>query len=141
MFSSSPVAVLGTAGADGAPHLVPVVFALPAGRTDVLYTAVDAKPKSTHRLRRLANIEANATVSLLVDHYEDDWSRLWWVRADGAATIHLHGEQVSTGHAALREKYSQYRQVALAGPVIAVTIGRWSSWHGGQPPAHPVRTS
>ena len=53
-FSSSPVAALATVGADGAPHLVPVVFAMPEGRTDVLYTAVDAKPKSTRRLRRLA---------------------------------------------------------------------------------------
>ena len=130
-FSSSPVAVLGTVGADGAPHLVPVVFAMPEGRTDVLYTAVDAKPKSTRRLRRLANIEANPTVSLLVDHYDDDWNRLWWVRVDGTATIHLRGEEVAAGYAALRAKYSQYQRVELDGPVVTVAVRRWSSWQGG----------
>lgn len=130
-FSAAPVAVLATVGADGIPHLVPVVFAMPAGRTDVLYTAVDAKPKSTRRLRRLANIEANPAVSLLVDHYDDDWTRLWWVRIDGTAAIHLRGEDVAAGYAALRAKYAQYQRVELDGPVVTVQIRRWSSWQGG----------
>ena len=67
---------------------MPVVFAL---FDAVIYTAVDAKPKSTQRSRRLANIEANPHVSVLVDHYADDWSQLWWVRADGVAVIHRAG--------------------------------------------------
>lgn len=127
-FSAAPVAVLGTIGDDGAPHLVPVVFAVPDDRGDLLYTAVDAKPKSTQRLRRLANIEGNPAVSLLVDHYDADWTRLWWVRADGTATVHRSGEQMATGYAELRAKYAQYRRVELDGPVVTVQIHRWSSW-------------
>lgn len=130
-FSAAPVAVLGTVGVDGVPHLVPVVFAMPEGRTDVLYTAVDAKPKSTRRLRRLANIESHPDVSLLVDHYDDDWNRLWWVRADGSASVHVQGEDVAVGYALLRAKYSQYRRVELDGPVVTVAIRRWASWSGG----------
>jgi PPOX class probable F420-dependent enzyme len=129
-FAEAPVAVLSTVGSDGKPHVVPVVFAvrfLDAEAT--IYTAVDAKRKSTQRLRRLANIAANPGVSLLVDHYDDDWTQLWWVRADGVATVHHGGEQLATGYAALRGKYPQYESVALDGPVITVAVGRWSSWH------------
>jgi PPOX class probable F420-dependent enzyme len=124
-FASSPVAQLATADASGVPHLVPIVFAV---NNDVVYTAVDAKRKSTQRLRRMANIEANPAVSLLVDHYDDDWSRLWWVRADGAAEIHYSGEEMATGYFELRRKYPQYQRIALDGPVIAVTVSRWSGW-------------
>ena len=124
-FASSPVAQLATAGADGVPHLVPVVFAV---SHDVIYTAVDAKRKSTQRLRRMVNIEANPTVSLIVDHYDDDWSQLWWVRADVTAEIHYSGEEMATGYFELRRKYVQYQRIALDGPVIAVTVARWSGW-------------
>jgi PPOX class probable F420-dependent enzyme len=124
-FASSPVAQLATAGADSVPHLVPVVFAV---SHDVIYTAVDAKRKSSHRLRRMANIEANPTVSLIVDHYDEDWSQLWWVRADGIAQIHYSGEEMATGYFELRRKYSQYQRIALDGPVITVTVARWSGW-------------
>lgn len=124
-FASSPVAQLATASADGVPHLVPVVFAV---SNDVIYTAVDAKRKSTQRLRRMANIEANPAVSLIVDHYDDDWSRLWWVRADGIAKIHYSGEEMAAAYFELRRKYPQYQRIALDGPVIAVTVGRWSGW-------------
>lgn len=130
-FSRSPIARLATSAADGTPHLVPVVFAVgggPDGEHDVIYTAVDAKPKSTRRLRRLANIESNPQVSLLVDHYDDDWAQLWWVRADGVAAIHT-GEAMEVGLALLRAKYPQYQTVSLSGPVIAVTVHRWSAWH------------
>ncbi|HTY33478.1 TIGR03668 family PPOX class F420-dependent oxidoreductase [Mycobacterium sp.] len=126
-FTQSPIARLATTAPGGAPHLVPVVFAV--GEQDVVYTAVDAKPKSTRRLRRLANIEGNPQVSLLVDHYDDDWSRLWWVRADGLAAIHSGGQAADTGFRLLRAKYPQYQSVSLNGPVIAVTVRRWSSWH------------
>src|SRR5918995_1570537 len=94
MFAESPVAMLATVRPDGAPHVVPVVFAV---HDDVVYTAVDAKRKSTQRLRRLANIEANPRVSMLVDHYEQDWTHLWWVRADGLAEIHQSGEEMAVG--------------------------------------------
>ena len=95
----------------------------------IVYTAVDAKPKTTQRLRRLANIENNPQASLLVDHYADDWTQLWWVRADGVAAIHRDGEQMHIGYRLLRAKYAQYQSVALNGPVIAITVRRWSSWH------------
>lgn len=125
-FAAAPVARLATVAPDGGPHLVPVVFAL---RDDVVYTAVDAKPKTTQRLRRLANIEQNPRVSLLVDHYADDWARLWWVRVDGIALIHREGNALQAGYDLLRAKYRQYQSVPLNGPVIAVAVRRWSSWH------------
>ena len=125
MFAESPVAMLATVGADGAPHVVPVVFAV---HRDVVYTAVDAKRKSTRRLRRLTNIEGNPLVSLLVDHYEDDWNRLWWVRADGEAAIHHSGDEMATGYGLLRRKYTQYQRIALDGPVVSVVVKKWSSW-------------
>jgi PPOX class probable F420-dependent enzyme len=126
MFAESPVAMLATVRSDGAPHLVPVVFAV---HDDVVYTAVDAKRKSTQRLRRLSNIEGNPKVSMLVDHYDDDWTQLWWVRADGVAVIHHSGDEMATGYALLRRKYPQYQRIALDGPVVTVEVQRWSSWH------------
>jgi PPOX class probable F420-dependent enzyme len=106
-----------------------VVFAVGGDSDhDVVYTAVDAKPKTTQRLRRLANIAANEQVSLLVDHYADDWTQLWWVRVDGVATIHAEGTAMHTGYELLRAKYPQYQSVSLNGPVIAVAVRRWSSW-------------
>jgi PPOX class probable F420-dependent enzyme len=125
-FASASVARLATVASDGMPHLVPVVFAL---RDDVVYTAVDAKPKTTQRLRRLANIEHNPRVSVLVDHYADDWAQLWWVRVDGTALIHRDGNALQAGYDLLRAKYPQYQSVPLNGPVIAVAVRRWSSWH------------
>jgi PPOX class probable F420-dependent enzyme len=126
-FAHAPVARLATAAPDGRPHLVPVVFALRAG---VVYTAVDAKPKTTQRLRRLTNIERNPQVSFLVDHYDEDWTQLWWVRADGLATIHHDGSTMHDGLDLLRAKYRQYQSISLNGPLIAVAVRHWSSWHG-----------
>jgi PPOX class probable F420-dependent enzyme len=128
-FRRSSVAHLATVTPDGVPHLVPVVFAVDPDGAETVYTAVDAKPKTTRRLRRLANIENNPQASLLVDHYSDDWTQLWWVRADGIATIHHDGEQMHKGYRLLRAKYPQYQSVALNGPVIALAVRRWSSWH------------
>lgn len=124
-FAQAPVARLATVRRDGSPHLVPVVFAVEG---DIVYTAVDGKPKSTQRLRRLANIAANPAVCLLVDHYAEDWSALWWVRADGRATVVADGDPAQTGYRLLHAKYPQYQTVPLDGPVIVVTVERWSSW-------------
>lgn len=128
-FAAAPVARLATVTPDGAPRLVPVVFAMGRGaESDVVYTAVDGKPKSTRRLGRLVNIAAEPRVSILVDHYDDDWNRLWWVRADGIASVHDDGPPAENGRALLRTKYPQYQSVSLDGPVIAVRVERWSAW-------------
>ncbi|WP_310778449.1 TIGR03668 family PPOX class F420-dependent oxidoreductase [Mycobacterium sp. Z3061] len=125
-FTGSPVARLATVRPDGTPHLVPVVFAVDG---DVIYTAVDAKPKKTKQLRRLANIEQNPAVSLLVDHYAPDWTQLWWIRVDGIATVAADGDALRAGYRLLSAKYPQYQTVSLDGPVIVVTATRWSGWH------------
>ncbi len=130
MFAEAPVAMLATAGTDAVPHIVPVVFAVHNdGENTTVYTAVDAKRKSTQRLRRLANIEANPHVSMLVDHYEEDWTQLWWVRADGSAEVHHSGEDMAHGYYLLRHKYVQYQRLALDGPVVSIAVARWASWH------------
>ncbi|MBY0285891.1 MAG: TIGR03668 family PPOX class F420-dependent oxidoreductase [Mycobacteriaceae bacterium] len=129
LFAQSPVAMLATVGPDGAPHVVPVVFAVNSDREQpVIYTAVDAKRKSTRRLQRLTNIEANPRVSVLVDNYDEDWTKLWWVRADGVAEIHPSGDEMASGYALLRRKYVQYQRLALDGPVVTITVARWSAW-------------
>ncbi|OBH59081.1 TIGR03668 family PPOX class F420-dependent oxidoreductase [Mycobacterium sp. E2479] len=128
-FSRARVARLATVAPGGLPHLVPVVFAVAPHGSESVYTAVDAKPKTTRRLRRLANIDSNPLVSLLVDHYADDWTQLWWVRLDGVATVHTDDDTVDLARRLLRAKYPQYQSVSLDGPVIEVAVRRWSSWH------------
>ncbi len=126
-FADASVARLATATADGVPHLVPIAFAV---HEDTVYTAIDGKPKTTQRLRRLVNIEQNPRVSVLVDHYGQDWSQLWWVRADGIARVHHDDTVVELGQTLLRAKYPQYESVSLDGPVIAIEVTRWASWSG-----------
>lgn len=118
-------ATLGTVGESGRPHLVPIVFAYEDG---VLYTAVDQKPKSTYRLRRLRNVESNPNVSVLVDDYHDDWSRLWWVRLDGTALVIRSGPVLRKGLDLLTGKYEVYTTQPPPGPVIEVRIERVRSW-------------
>lgn len=121
-FCAAQVARLATADDFGRPHLVPIVFAVEGA---MIYSAVDAKPKSSTALRRLANIAADPQVSLLVDHYEDDWARLWWARADGTAEV-LAEAPAAIG--LLAERYHQYRGAPPSGPVIAIAVQRWSGW-------------
>lgn len=116
---------LATVRPDGRPHIVVVTFAT---TQDQVVTAVDRKPKTTDRLQRLANIEANPRVSLLIDHYEEDWGRLWWVRIDGEASIHHSGRLWEDAIEALADKYRQYRQQRPAGPVIAISQESVTSW-------------
>ena len=125
MFAESPVAMLATAGADGTPHLVPVVFAV---HDDIVYTAVDAKRKSTQRLRRLANIETNPKVSMLVDHYDEDWTQLWWIRLDGPARVLETGPERDAAIGALTAKYSQYVDASPPGAVVALDVETWRAW-------------
>jgi PPOX class probable F420-dependent enzyme len=127
-LAAAPVARLASVGRDGRPHLIPICFALDGA---TLLSAVDHKPKRTLALRRLANVAANPAVSVLADHYEDDWSRLWWVRADGLARI---AEPASADHARavglLAGRYEQYRGRAPEGPAIVVEISAWRGWAG-----------
>jgi PPOX class probable F420-dependent enzyme len=126
LFMSARVARLATIRPDGSPHVVPICFALAA---DTLYTAVDHKPKRSRELQRLANIAANPAVSLLVDHYAEDWSQLWWVRADGLARIAAPGsDEHVRATALLRERYPQYRDAPELGRAIVVEISRFSGW-------------
>jgi PPOX class probable F420-dependent enzyme len=121
-FAAARVARLATADADGVPHLVPLVFAL-SGST--IYSAVDAKPKRTTALRRLANVRANPRVAVLVDHYDDDWSTLWWVRADGVGRVLDSSPEAVT---LLAAKYGQYREAPPAGPFLLIEVLTWRTW-------------
>ena len=123
-FASARVARLATADGDGVPHLVPIVFAL---LDDTIYSAVDAKPKRTTALRRLANVRANPRVAVLADHYDDDWTALWWARADGTARI-LDVADTSGVLDALAARYAQYRRDPPPGPVLAIEVSRWTGW-------------
>lgn len=123
--AASRVARLATVRPEGRPHVVPITFHLDA---DSLVTAVDEKPKSTTALQRLQNIRANPSVSILIDDYEEDWSRLWWIRLDGIARVVGDGEAREEAIAGLVEKYPQYEDDPPLGPVIRVTVSDWTSW-------------
>jgi PPOX class probable F420-dependent enzyme len=126
-FASVRAARLGTADAAGRPHVVVVTFAVEG---DTVYTAVDQKPKSGASLKRLRNVAENPQVTMLADHYDDDWDTLWWVRADGRAVI-LAERQMAAPLGLLAARYWQYRQAPPPGPVLAVTVERWSGWASG----------
>jgi PPOX class probable F420-dependent enzyme len=124
-FAEARVARLATTG----PHIVPIVFAVVG---DVIYHAIDHKPKRTTALKRLENLRADPRCSVLVDAYDEDWERLWWERADGVGSILApgHAEAIS----ALQAKYEQYRERPPLGPVVAIKVSRWSDWSAAAPP-------
>lgn len=124
-FLRARVARLATVDEDAKPHLVPVCFALARDR---IVSVVDAKPKRTRELRRLANIRAHPRVSMLADEYDEDWTRLWWVRADGAAHVVESGADREDAVTALTAKYPQYEEQPPGGPVVEVTVDRWVGW-------------
>ena len=125
-FAAARVARLATIDPRGRPHLVPIVFAVDG---DTVYSAVDDKPKRTTELRRLGNVRAHPWVAVLVDHYDEDWSKLWWVRADGTGRV-LDARTAEAEHAImlLAERYPQQR---AAGAVLAIDVARWSGWSPG----------
>lgn len=127
LAAGARVARLATVRPDGAPHVVPIVFAFEG---DDLVTAVDHKPKRTAALQRLANIRDDPRVSVLIDHYAPDWNALWWVRIDGRARIVASGDEFARAVAALAGRYEQYR-VEPEGPAIRVSIDRVSGWTAG----------
>lgn len=124
-MARAPVGRLATLDPDGRPNLVPFCFALDG---ETLYTAVDEKPKRSRRLRRVANIRARGVVTVLVDHYEEDWSRLWWVRLRGNGRVLDETDERDRALTLLKAKYQQYRVQPPTGPVIAIDIEEWTSW-------------
>jgi len=125
-FATATHALLATADRDGAPHIVPIVFVLSG---DTIYNAVDRKPKRTTALRRLANVRENPSVAVLAEHYSDDWSQLWWVRAEGAArVIEATGAEAAAALELLCARYAPYREARPPGPLLAIDVARWSGW-------------
>jgi PPOX class probable F420-dependent enzyme len=129
-FASVPVARLGTADAAGRPHVVVITFAVEG---DMIYTAVDRKPKSGTNLKRLRNVEENPRVTVLTDEYSEDWDRLWWARADGRAAVLAGEREIAEPLRLLAERYWQYREAPPTGPVLAITVERWSGWTAAPP--------
>ena len=124
-FAAARVARLATVTPDGRPHLVPIVFAL-SGNT--VYSAVDSKPKRTTALARLENVRAHPAVSLLVDHYSEDWSALWWVRVDGTARILTATPEDREAQGAIDRLKTRYPQQTATNIVLAVDLTSISGW-------------
>ena len=125
-LAEAAVARLATVGADGVVHLVPFCFAVVGAR---LVSAVDHKPKRHTRLQRLADITATGRATVLVDHYEDDWTRLWWIRVTGSAAAEPPGSAVDgDARAALVAKYHQYQERPPAGPVWWLALETVTYW-------------
>ena len=126
-LSRRKVGHLATADRGGAPHVVPVCFAIEG---DALYITVDEKPKRADvPLKRLRNIAENPSAAVVVDRYDDDWTRLGWVMLRGVAEILASGPEHDRAQALLRERYPQYRTMALDGlPVLALRIARATGW-------------
>ncbi len=122
---NAEVARLATIDADGRPHLVPIVFVLEG---DTLLSAVDSKPKRSRTLRRIENARERPDVTVLVDHYEDDWRRLWWVRLRGRARVLDAGGEAERAVRLLAEKYERYRVEPPSPPVLAVDVVQWRGW-------------
>ncbi|MFF0487809.1 TIGR03668 family PPOX class F420-dependent oxidoreductase [Nocardia sp. NPDC004068] len=126
-FRAQRVARLATVSGAGRPHLVPVTF---AAEPPVIEIAIDHKPKTTTNLRRLRNIAENDRVSVLADEYDEDWTRLWWVRLDGAARVLTDGVEHTAALDRLIAKYVQYQRVPPSGPVIRIEIDTIVGWTG-----------
>jgi PPOX class probable F420-dependent enzyme len=123
----SRVGRLATADKNGAPHVIPVCFAV---AEDTLYVTIDEKPKRKDKpLKRVRNILENPKAAFVVDRWDEDWSRLCWVMLRGRAEILYEGAEHDRAQALLRERYPQYRAMNLAElPVIALRIERATGW-------------
>jgi PPOX class probable F420-dependent enzyme len=120
---------LATVRADGRPHVVPVCFALlETEAASTIVSATDEKPKSTTNLQRLRNVRANPSAALIVDHYDENWKNVWWVRVEGRGRVVEGGPERAAAVDALREKYAQYGEVGITGAVLTIDVDRWSGW-------------
>src|SRR3954451_9681821 len=129
-FALARVAHLATVHPTGRPHVVPCTFAL---MDDRIVSVVEGKPKRTNALQRLENIRAEPRASVLVDRYDEDWLRLWWGRADGAARVVDEGPDRDSAVAALTVKYPQYRVRRPPGPAVIVDVDLWTMWEAAPP--------
>jgi PPOX class probable F420-dependent enzyme len=127
LVDAARIGRLATVRPNGRPHLVPVTFAVLS--PSVVVTAVDHKPKRSANLQRLRNIEGNPHVCLLIDHYDDDWATLWWLRLDGTARTVRDEPARSALAEALVAKYEAYVGRAPAGPVMAIDIQAVTTWN------------
>ena len=128
LLARAQVGRLATADANGAPHVIPVCYAVMNGK---IYSVLDQKPKraTLTRLRRVRNILVNPQVSLVVDHYEENWERLWYILISGHAELLEEGEERPAAILVLREKYAQYRAMNIDhNPVIKITPSHVVSW-------------
>lgn len=116
---------LATGGGEEGPHIVPVCFTW-AG--DVVWSAVDGKPKKGGELQRIRDIQNNSKVAFTVDRWDEDWARLAWLQARGTAKVLASGAEAEKAKVALRSKYAQYEDTPLAGPVIRIDVDRWVGW-------------
>jgi PPOX class probable F420-dependent enzyme len=127
-FTESPSAVLATADADGRPHAVPVVHIVIG---DHVYIAIDDKPKKMSdplRLKRLRNIAANPQVCVLAEFYDEDWTYLWWVRADGIARVISFDDGPEGLLGAFHDRHPFHATQPPSGPVVDVEVTRWTGW-------------
>lgn len=132
LLRESRVGRLGTADAAGQPLVVPVCYVFDGGRC---FSALDAKPKRVppRALRRVRNIEANPRVSLVVDRYDEEWSRLAWVILEGRADLVTAGVESAAAVDLLKAKYAQYRAMGLdreTTVIVRITPSRFLSWRG-----------
>ena len=130
LLNRTPIGHLSTADAAGRPHVIPFCFACDG---DAIYTVLDAKPKTARlrNLRRVRNILENPRVSMVIDHYEPDWSKLWYLLIHGRADLVEAGPEQSSAIVLLRDKYPQYRHMDITqNPVIKITPDRATAWAG-----------
>jgi PPOX class probable F420-dependent enzyme len=128
LLSAAQVGRLATADAGGAPHVIPVCYVFDG---QAIYSVLDQKPKRADlpRLKRVRNIQANPQVALVVDHYEADWQRLWYILLTGQAELLVEGDEQVEAIKLLRQKYPQYRDMPIEpNPVIKITPARVVSW-------------
>lgn len=129
LATTARVAHLATLTSADRPHIVPIVFVIDGAH---LMTAIDQKPKRTRDLQRIRNIERTPAISVLIDHYDEDWRRLWWVQLEGTARVLRDSAQIRRPIALLSAKYAQHAADPPAGPVIDMTIDTWRGWAAGE---------
>ena len=130
LIGKSRHAYLSTASYDGVPHLIPICFAFDG---QYFYSAIDQKPKRAvgKPLKRVRNILSNPNVALLLDHYEEDWRRIWYLLVMGSAHVLAKDDSHTRAFELLEDKYCQYRAMDLVGSsIIRIIPSRFINWSG-----------